>query len=563
MKTMKIKHIGAAILGLCLVACSEDFVDLDPIASSSEATYYTTMSAADQAITACYSNFCMEKLWDLSIMMTLGSISSDEAECGAGGKADVQEYNHVDQMVHTASEANVFDWTWGYLFKTINYCNVAIDRLPGITKDSDPNFNGDLLSKRIGEAYFLRAYNYFTLCQIYGGVPIYDHVPASNEYNKPRNTIAEDYALIKADLLKAAAVLPEVDDWNGDYGRATKGAANAMFAKVYLYESSYAKYCKDDDRFSGMVEHWDSAAYYADKVISSGKYTLVGITGERFNTWRGSNTGGYQWIFMFPGNNSMESVFSIQNFQDGQEWFNTRGTALVRWTAPRKINMLKNATEDGADYGWGWWCPAKALTSAYETGDPRYKATVMTEGDSIYCNFASDGGGTTWRTVNFNILKAGTGLTTNLRKYECSYDEYWLNSKGWQDGPLNVKLIRYADVVLFASEAYLEMGNTSKSLEYINMVRTRARMSGDTGTPANLTSVTHDEIVHERLVELGCEGHRFFDLIRWNLGEKYMNHTLADGSSVEFIKGKHEFFPIPNAQITLSNGILKQYPAWE
>jgi len=556
-----IKYISSALVGLALVACSEEFVDLKPIAKASESTFYTTMTAADQSVTACYANFCMEKLWDLSIMMTLGSIASDEAEAGADGKADVVEYQHIDQLRHTPQEANVFDWSWGYLFKSINYCNIAIQRLPDITIESDPAFDAELIKKRMGEAYFLRAYNYFTLCQIYGGVPIYDKIPTPDQYNKPRNEISEVYALIKADLIKASESLPEREGWGADVGRASKGAANAMLAKVYLYESSYAKYCKDDDRFKGMVEHWDSAAFYAEKVINSGQYKLVGIDGEQFDTWRGPKTGGYQYIFMKDGNNSKESVFEIQNVQDGLEWFNTRGTALVRWTAPRKIDMNTKPNTNGEDFGWGWWCPAQALVNAYEVGDPRFKATVLSEGDSIQCNFPGDKG-IAWRKVNFNLLKSATGLSTNLRKYECSYDEYWKNSKSWQDGPINVKLIRFADVVLFASEAYFEMGNNSKSIEYINMVRTRARMSGSTNSPADLSAVSHDAIVHERMVELGCEGHRFFDLVRWNLADKYMNHTLADGDNIEFVKGKHEFFPIPDKQVGLSNGVLQQYPGW-
>jgi len=561
MNKKNIKYISAALLGVFLLACSEEFVDLKPIAKGSEATFYTTMKSADQAITACYSNFCMEKLWDLSIMMTMGSISSDEAEAGAGGKTDVQEYNHIDQLRHTPAEANVFDWTWGYLYKTINYCNVAIQRLPDISINSDPTFDAALIKKRIGEAYFLRAFNYFTLSQIYGGLPLYDKVPAPSEYNKPRSDISEVYALIKSDLTKAIDALPERDGWGTEVGRANKGAATALMAKVYLYESSYAKYNSADERFKGMTQHWDSVAYYAEKVIASGQYKLVGIDGERFNTWRSAATGGYQWIFMKDANNSKESVFAIQNVQDGQAWFNTRGTALCRWCAPRKINTIYSETPDGVDFGWGWWSPAKALINAYENGDPRFKATVLTEGDSILCNISADKG-TAWRTVNFNILKAGTGLNTLSHKYECSYDEYWKNSKSWQDGPINVKLIRYADVVLFAAEAEFERGNTAKALEYINMVRTRARMSGDTGSPANLTALTHDDIVHERLVELGCEGHRFFDLVRWNLASKYLNHTLADGDNIVFVPGKHEFFPIPEKQIGLSNGVLKQYSGW-
>lgn len=563
MKNKRLKYISTLLFILFTIGCSEDFVELKPIAQPAEDTYYTTMIAADNAITACYSTFCMEKLWDLTIMMTLGSISSDEAEAGAGGKSDVVEFQHVDQLLHQPTEANVFEWSWGYLFRTIKFCNVAIEKLPGITKESDPqNFNEELLKHRIGEAYFLRAYNYFTLAQIYGGVPIYDKTPGPDEYNKKRNSIAEVYSLVKEDLHKAIDMLPNRDGWKTDIGRTSKGAAQALLSKVFLYESSYAKYYPGDNRFTGCSAHWDSALFYAKQVIDYPKYTLVGIDGTKFNTWRGPNTGGYQYVFMLDGDNSPESVFEVQNVQDGQGWFDTRGTALIKWCAPRKVNRVKGEAGDGVDLGWGWWCPTDFLYNQYEAGDPRREATILTANDSINC-FPDKNGQIVWAYPNFNILQDQTGLHMNTRKYECSYNEYWLNSKSWQDGPIDLKLIRLADVVLFAAEAAFESGNTADALIYINKVRTRARNSGNSGLPADLTAITHDDIVHERLVELAMEGHRFFDLVRWNLADKYLNHKLADGSDVVFEKGKHEFFPIPAKEVGLSGGVLEQNPGWE
>ena len=124
-------------------------------------------------------------------------------------------------------------------------------------------------------------------------------------------------------------------------------------------------------------------------------------------------------------------------------------------------------------------------------------------------------------------------------------------------------MIRYADVVLWAAEAEFESGHNDEALKYINMVRKRARESGNTGKPEDITGIlTHDQIVHERLIELACEGHRFFDLVRWNLAFDYLNGYLADGSSVIYEQGKNEFFPIPDNEIGLSGNNLKQYPGW-
>lgn len=550
--------------GVMLYNCSDEFVDTKPIVNATEESFYSSMIGADMATTVCYSNFCMEKLWDLCIMMTLGSLSSDEAEAGAGGKTNVVEFQHVDQLIHTPQEANVFEWTWGYLYRTIGYCNVAIEKLPDISKETDPNFDADLISKRLGEVRFLRALNYFVLAQIYGGVPLVDHVLTPSEYKMGRNEIVEIYDLIKTDLRIAINSLPERSVWGPEnIGRASKGAAKALMAKVFLYESSYAKNYPGDERFTGLTQQWDSALYWAEQVINSGEYKLVGIDGERFDTWRSPETGGYQWIFMVDGNNSLEGVFEIQNVQDGRGWFDTRGTALCRWCAPSKVREINNPTEDGMDFGWGWWCPSDFLDSSYEPGDPRKAATILTEDDTILCNFDSDGG-VAWRHPNYKVLNDKEGINRGTRKYEPSYEEYWQNSQTWQDGPIDVKLIRYADVVLWAAEAAFELNNNGKALQYINWVRTRARMSGNSGIPADLTgAVTHDQIVQERLIELACEGHRFFDLIRWNLGPVYLNHIMMDGKThVVYEPGKHEFFPIPDKEIALSGNKLKQYSGW-
>jgi hypothetical protein len=130
-------------------------------------------------------------------------------------------------------------------------------------------------------------------------------------------------------------------------------------------------------------------------------------------------------------------------------------------------------------------------------------------------------------------------------------------------------MIRYADVVLLAAEAAMMSGNNNKALTYINMVRTRARMCGIEGNtcPADYppgTTITLDMIVHERRLELAMEGHRFFDLVRWNLAEEKINGTylVNQERTVTFDAVKNNFFPIPEQEVNSSQGSLLQYPGW-
>jgi len=120
---------------------------------------------------------------------------------------------------------------------------------------------------------------------------------------------------------------------------------------------------------------------------------------------------------------------------------------------------------------------------------------------------------------------------------------------------------------LMAAEAAIKTGDDPKALDYVNQVRTRARMSGETGYPLDLTTVSFADIVHERRLEFACESNRFFDLVRWNLAYDFINNTslasMGDEFILNFVKGKHEFFPIPLSEIQISKGALQQYEGWQ
>jgi hypothetical protein len=155
-------------------------------------------------------------------------------------------------------------------------------------------------------------------------------------------------------------------------------------------------------------------------------------------------------------------------------------------------------------------------------------------------------------------------------KYECSYAEFVGSDKtySWAQAPFNTRILRYADVVLVAAEAAIMLNQNDKALQYINMVRTRARMCGAPGNtvPVKITgTVTIDQLIHERRLELAMEGHRFFDLVRWNLATTKLNGLVLPtvNKTISFTSPKNDFFPIPQSQVDLSKGALKQYSGWQ
>lgn len=565
MKMNILKFCLSLIIGMCFIGCSEDFLNPVPPAVNNEGSFYRTMDQADQALTACYAQFNAVAAWDLGLIMTLSDVASDDEEAGGDFVNEVPGTENVNRLT-TEKTLGTLDDVYGTLFRAIALCNAAITRLPAVA-DADPEVNIDLLNKRIGEAKFLRAINYLYLTFVFGEVPLVDHTVGSSEYELGRANLKDIYNLIEQDLKDAIAVLPERGGWGGEEARATKGAAQALLARMCLFESSYATYCNDDARFDQMTERWAEALSYAEAVITSGKYELVGINGEKYNTWRGAETNGFRYIFTSDGDLCPEGIFEICCIQEWLPYIDARGNALAHWTTARYYydeNYVSTYNQR-----WGLGLPTRSLLAEFEEGDPRKETTIAWEYkfDSINVggiwypkNDTLQIGNSRWVPISFT----NSVSKTYQRKWECSAAEYWDNYKDWCCAPNNVRLIRYAEVYLIAAEAALALGQNDKALQYVNKVRERARMCGTSGVPAELSSVTFEDIIHERRVELACEGHRMFDLVRWNKAYEMLNDKPNDDGYVKtFIKGKNEFQPIPEREISLSGGKMRQYPGWE
>ena len=431
------------------------------------------------------------------------SIRSDDADKGstpADGGA-----NAIDMDNFPVSPSNGYCNTlWLGYYSLINKCNSTIKEV-----NSNPNIVApdNIKQQTIGEARFLRGYGYFMLVRLFGRVPLIDTLfeDPAQQNNIPQSGPAEIYAFIENDLMFAAANLPQ--SWDAKFvGRATSGAANGLLAKVYLTQ-----------------QKWALAKAAANQVIMSGEYDL---------------STPYDKIFREEGENSKESIFEVQ----------ATASAAIPTANGVQYAPIQGVRGSGAwDLGWGWNTPSTYLEAAYEANDPRKDRTIL---------YTSPGS----TTIYGEPLPAGL---PNPRYNNKVYSNpairaAVLNRFGWW---MNVRLLRYADVVLMYAEASNELGGTDNiddALEALNSVRARARMGAPAGTLPDITTTDQgelrDAIRQERRVELGMEHDRFFDIVRWGIAQD----ALHAAGKTNFNGTRDVLLPIPQTQIDLSAGVLTQ-----
>lgn len=476
------------------LAC-EDFLEKPPQGELTQSNFPSTSGDALLATNAVY-NTIRESNFN-SGLFPLHDIMSDDANKGSNPDDAAASIGPFDRFEHVKTEPAILRW-WNTLYKAVRRANVVIERVPTIAMDET------LRNRYIGEAKFLRAFFYFDLVRTWGGVPkLVDIDPKV----LPRSTKEEIYDLIEEDLLFAITALPEKSQYSSaDIGRASKGAAKALLAKVYLFRGNFA-----------------GAATYALEVINSGIYDLE-------PDFDNANS--------VLGEQGVESVFEVASFGEeglengGNQYGNVQG---VRGTPNR---------------GWGFNRPTLSLRNSYEPGDPRLESTVIFLGEVL------DG-----------ITIVGDGITPDASidsHGQAEIESY--NQKVWTPGNNvppsfghNRRFIRFSDVLLIAAEALNENNNSAQALVHLNRVRQRAREGNNTILP-DISNTNKDQlrdiILQERRVELALEGHRFWDLVRTNKAATVLG-------PLGFITGTHELLPIPQTEIDLSQGALAQNPGWE
>ncbi|MCF8347514.1 MAG: RagB/SusD family nutrient uptake outer membrane protein [Bacteroidales bacterium] len=494
-----IRNIGLATLVFLLAGSfngCKKFLDSELQGQLTQDSYPTTASDALLSTNAVYQT--TRDWYYHSGGYPILDIMSDDAHKGSNPNDQLATLGPYDNFTFTTTQDGLDRW-WATLYLGIKRANVVIEKVPDIPMDET------LKNRYLAEAKFLRALYYFDLVRAWGGVPLV--LTLETPSKMPRSTADEVYLQIIEDLTFSVDFLPLKSEYNSvDAGRATKGAAQSLLGKAYLYRKDFV-----------------SAAGYFQQVITSAEYDLetefVNVCGV-------------------GGENGVESIFAVGALQvegtenGGDQYANTQG---VRGT-PNK--------------GWGFNRPSEDLRHSFASGDPRLEFTIIDLGQVI------DG---------ITILGDGTtpDISTNdageITEREC------YNRKVWVPGSTTVsewghyrRLILYADVLLMAAEALNENGNPAQALVYLNQVRARAR-GGNPDILPDITTTDKDTlrmlIYQERRQELAMEGIRFWDLVRTGRAPQVLG-------PLGFVTGKHELLPIPQNEIDISQGALIQNPNW-
>ncbi|MET0300469.1 MAG: RagB/SusD family nutrient uptake outer membrane protein [Flavitalea sp.] len=483
----KLLPVGLSLLLVIPLSCSKSFLDVPPQATQPSEEFFVNQEDALQATYAMYAN--LRTFGNVAFgAFAIESLGSDDTEKGSS-PGDASFFDTYDNFTHTSSEGQTQAF-WSEQYANINLANQILDNVPGITMDEP------VKNRVLAEAKFIRAYSYFRLVRAYGGVPLLLTVPANaEEYLVPRSTAAEVWALVEKDLTEAAAVLPATVS-NSELGRATKGAALALHAKVAMYQAK-----------------WPEVLSFTNEVMTLG-YDLF---------------PSYEGQFRIPNENNIESVFEIQaTFVAGN-----CDVSNSQYSQTQGVRGSRGG-------GWGFNVPTIELVNAYETGDPRRDATIIFRGET---------------TPQGDVIPA-TG--DNPRYNQKSYVPFSLYVDCNEGSEQNIRVLRFAEVLLMNAEAANETGNSTLALQSLNRVRARARGSN----PAVLPDVTTTDqaalrlaIWNERHYELAMENDRFFDVIRQGRAAEIFGPK-------GFTTGKNEIFPIPQTEIDISGGVLTQNPGY-
>jgi starch-binding outer membrane protein, SusD/RagB family len=421
-------------------------------------------------------------------------ILSDDSDKGSTLN-DAPLLTDLDNFTMDATNPFISPVYKGY-YRAIARANVALENIPAVEMDEA------LKNRLLGECRFLRAYSYLLLVQWFGDLPLITKTLQGEEYyaqtRQPREAV---YAQIEADLLAAAEALPLRDAYAvKDKGRVTKAAAQGLLAKLYM-----------------LRKDWVNAEKYCDEIIGSGKYSLL---------------TRYADNFLPVGENGNESVFEFQAV--------ALPTQQAAGPGATPYNMIQGV-RGVPNLGWGFNRPSDNLVTAYENGDPRREATIIYVGETL-----PDG---------------STEVKNNPEIINARFNQKaWVPAHpGLQDnGPGNIRILRYSDILLLAAEAKNEMSKPLEALPLLNQVRKRARGTNNFILPdVTVTdqSALRERIYRERRVELAMEQHRWFDLLRWGRAGQVIR---ALGKP--FVDNKHELLPLPQTEIDLTGGKISQNP---
>lgn len=515
---MKRKSIYAIILSTALLAsCKKSFIDRPALDATTLQNYYNTAAEVRSLTSTLYG--LPWSGYENRAMDAIGDVMAGNEYTGGSDDPPFLNFSFASTSVRIADAWKVFykigGWTSAYM--------QALEQKKA--EGGDASF----IDPAIAECHFLRGTVYFYIGRIWGAAPIVTdpgETALSGNFNIPRYYQEDVLRFALEELQMAEAGLPETDE----PGRVTKYSAKGMMAKLYLYTKDY-----------------ENAKLKAGEVIASGKYSLFADYAGMFNS--------------SANNNNIESLFSIQHQLTGNPWGS--GNQKNPDRGPSNLQTSEASM-------WELYTPSMDILAAYEDGDTRRKGSVMEHGwskaewkptnsSSVYNAFMANG------YVYDTIQPVGEGgqknsTHSNIAKYVVGPGKSYGGETvlGMNSG-INTIMLRYADILLIYAEAVLgTQGSTSDAaaLDAFNKVRTRAGLIPK-------TSITADDVLHERRVEFAFEGDYWFDIQRQGFAkakqiiEAQNRGTYTYEQHVTFSE-QYMYLPIPAGEILQDPELAKE-----
>ncbi len=558
------KIISLLLIILFLTGCSESFLDTKNLTQTTTSNFPKNPADANQLLTGIYS--VLPSFGGFGNILLLSELMSDDRFGGGGQNDRAPEAINVFRVTGENEHSNA----WGHNYKGIFRCNSLLSAL-----DNVEVWESEEQKKRvIGETSFLRAMFYFNLARLFGSVPM---LLKTDPENLPKASADELYGQIALDLKTAIDNLPNVAVAQSEFGRATKWAAEAYMARVFLFYTGY--YQKAEivlPEEGGSISKQQVIGWVDDCIANSG-HSLVP---DFRNLWTYSisqDTYGYakdnnlQWVGDEGGNT--EAVFSVI-------YAPLISTAWGEMTFhSNQVNLFCGMREGTAQVpfarGWGFAPVNPKLYLSWLDDDIRKQGSILkvddpSEGIDEYVW----GADMQWQeTGYFGKKYVGINvLDTDGKKRNYSVSMYNTSDNFMINNAQNVAIIRLSDVYLMGAEL-----GSSKAQEYMDIVRDRVNLPS---VPATL-----ENIKLERRHELAFEGVRYFDVLRWHgSGAGTILKQNMDGATIynmtvettinqdrgqgffdlidQRINETGGFLMIPNNEIQLSQGVLEQNSGW-
>lgn len=501
---MKNKYIKSTIAIVAMmqifVSCKKDFLELTPKGTTLEDNFYKNEKEVMQGVIAVYDVMQWGTTGGYTMKMPLLSAASDDCWAGGSNAADQPGWVAYDNF-NMSSFVGPQGGLWNKNYSGINRANLILSKI-----DKSTTLSASFKTRATAEAKFLRAYFYFDLVRWFGNVPlIVTTLPTAELYTQKQSTPAQIYAQIEKDLRDAIAGLPALVA-AAEKGRTSQGAAKAQLAKVLLYQNDNSKLAEAITLFEDVNKTGNAYGYklmtnYADIFDPVNKFnseSILEIPHSNNAAW-----GDWGWINGGEGNVATQFI--------GMDTYN------------------------GDTYSSGWgFCPVTLdLVNALKT-DPRFAATII---DGAALKAAGATYNSRYQNTDYFIKKYAP-----LKAYRSTLG---VAEQNW---PINEIEIRLADTYLMQAEALVKNGgNATRAKELLDAVRARVGLGS---VPATL-----DNIYNERRLELATEGHRFFDLVR-------TGRAVTVLGPLGYKPNKSEYLPIPQSEIDVTKGVIKQNPGY-